>query len=529
MFFGKLRIGYRLGLSFGLIAALLAAVASITYVRIGSLANDIDVTNNHLYPKTVLANKIKDKVTEAVISMRNALLVADPVQIREELDSIEVGARVIVELIEKLEKTASSEQDRQFIASLKEIRGNFVVARTHFASLVLQGDMEGARASLFAEVHTTQLAYYGILDRLIANEDAQMQASGRKSGESAFLTRIFILALSLIALIACVVVALYTTRTITMPLADAVLIAQKVADGDLTSDIAIRSSDETGQLLGALKEMNSALLEIVRQVRDGTGAIASASTDIASGNMDLSNRTEAQASSLEETAATMEQLTSTVKQNAENAKEANLTAADASKIASMGGAVVQQVIDTMMSINGSSKRIVDIIGVIDAIAFQTNILALNAAVEAARAGEQGRSFAVVASEVRNLAQRSASAAKEIKTLIEDSVNKVESGTRLVEQAGGTMSEVVDSVRRVATIIADISDASKEQTAGIEQVNQAISQMDEVTRQNATLVEQAASASRSLQSQASSLANVVSKFKLRNVEILIGVRTQLRLE
>ena len=367
------------------------------------------------------------------------------------------------------------------------------------------------------------------LDQLVAYEDAQMQASGKKSGESAALTRVFILALSSTALIACVVVALYATRTITEPLANAVLVARKVADGDLTSDISIHSSDETGQLLGSLRDMNNALLEIVRQVRNGTGTIASATTDIASGNRNLSNRTEAQASSLEETAAAMEQLTSTVKQNAENANEANLTAAEASKIASMGGAVVQDVIDTMISINGSSKRIVDIIGVIDAIAFQTNILALNAAVEAARAGEQGRGFAVVASEVRNLAQRSAIAAREIKTLIEDSVVKVESGTKLVKQAGSTMNQVVESVRRVATIIADISNASREQTAGIEQVNQAISQMDEATRQNATLVEQAATASRSLQEQATGLAKIVGTFKLKNMGSLIGARTKLSLK
>jgi methyl-accepting chemotaxis protein len=259
--------------------------------------------------------------------------------------------------------------------------------------------------------------------------------------------------------------------------------------------------------------MNSSLVKIVGDVRTGTDSMASASSQIASGNLDLSSRTEEQASSLEETASSMEEMTSTVKQNADNARQANQLAASASEVALRGGSVVAQVVDTMSSINESSKKIVDIIGVIDGIAFQTNILALNAAVEAARAGEQGRGFAVVASEVRNLAQRSAAAAKEIKGLIGDSVEKVDLGARLVEQAGTTMDEIVDSVKRVTDIMSEITCASQEQTSGIEQINQAISQMDQVTQQNAALVEEAAAAAESLQEQAGALAQVVSVFKL----------------
>jgi len=289
-------------------------------------------------------------------------------------------------------------------------------------------------------------------------------------------------------------------------------IAGRIAAGDLSVDVALRQGDKSS-LLFAMKTMRDSLAQIVGEVRNGTDAIASASRQIASGNLDLSSRTEEQASSLEETASSMEELTSTVQQNADNARQANGLATSASEVAERGGAVVAQVVDTMASINDSSKKIVDIIGVIDGIAFQTNILALNAAVEAARAGEQGRGFGVVASEVRTLAQRSAAAAKEIKLLIDDSVAKVESGATLVNRAGATMDEIVDSVRRVTGIMGEISSASLEQTSGIEQINVAISQMDQVTQQNASLVEEAAAAAESLQDQAGKLAELVSVFKL----------------
>ncbi|WP_307727719.1 methyl-accepting chemotaxis protein [Massilia sp. MS-15] len=289
-------------------------------------------------------------------------------------------------------------------------------------------------------------------------------------------------------------------------------IASRIAAGELSIDVALRQGDRTS-LLFAMKTMRDSLARIVGEVRNGTDAIASASRQIASGNLDLSSRTEEQASSLEETASSMEELTSTVQQNADNARQANGLATTASQVAERGGAVVAQVVDTMASINDSSKKIVDIIGVIDGIAFQTNILALNAAVEAARAGEQGRGFAVVASEVRTLAQRSAAAAKEIKLLIDDSVSKVDAGARLVDHAGATMTEIVDSVRRVTDIMGEISSASVEQTSGIEQINVAVSQMDQVTQQNASLVEEAAAAAESLQDQASKLVQLVSVFKL----------------
>ena len=303
------------------------------------------------------------------------------------------------------------------------------------------------------------------------------------------------------------------TRSITGPIREAVRVAETVSAGDLTSNIVVSSTDETGKLMVALKAMNDSLVGIVGQVRSGTDTIGTASSEIAGGNLDLSSRTEEQASSLEETASSMEELTSTVKFNADNARQANQLAIAASQVATQGGAVVSEVVATMGSINDSSRKIVDIISVIDGIAFQTNILALNAAVEAARAGEQGRGFAVVASEVRNLAQRFAAAAKEIKTLIGDSVEKVDAGSRLVDQAGKTMSEVVASISRVTSIMNEITTASDEQRDGIEQVNRAITQMDAVTQQNAALVEQAAAAAASMQDQAARLSEVVGVFKL----------------
>lgn len=321
------------------------------------------------------------------------------------------------------------------------------------------------------------------------------------------------LALASLLLIICVLIA----RSITRPLGQAVAIANTVASGDLTSTIEVRSTDETGQLLRALKTMNAGLLSIVSQVRHGTDSIAAASGQIASSNLDLATRTEEEASSLQETASAMEQLTGTVKQNADNARQANVLAQSASEVAIRGGAVVSQVVDTMGSINESAKRIVDIIAVIDAIAFQTNILALNAAVEAARAGEQGKGFAVVATEVRQLAQRSASAAREIKDLISHSVEKIDTGARLVDQAGTTMSEIVASVKRVTDIMAEITSASDEQSSGIEQVNRAIAQMDEVTQRNAALVEEESSTADALQNQATQLAKTVSAFRIIETE------------
>jgi methyl-accepting chemotaxis protein len=306
----------------------------------------------------------------------------------------------------------------------------------------------------------------------------------------------------------------FIQRVVTQPLRSGVEAARNIASGDLTQSVPVTSGNEVGELQMALKDMQESLVKIVSQVRTGTDTIFSASSEIASGNLDLSTRTELQAGTLEKTAASMQELTSTVNQNTDNARKANQLAQSASEVATRGGSLVSEVVQTMDSINASSRKIVDIIDVIDGIAFQTNILALNAAVEAARAGEQGRGFAVVASEVRSLAKRSADAAKEIKSLIDDSVSKVEVGGKLVHQAGSTMTEIVESIRHVTDIMGDIAAASAEQTTGIGRVNDAITEMNSVTQQNSALVEEAAAGAQSLQDQAGHLEHVVKVFKLK---------------
>lgn len=375
------------------------------------------------------------------------------------------------------------------------------------------GESEVLSALLEDEWPAFQGALLKPLAQLTAYQQGMVEDTYEKSlatGETLITYGLLMFAFSSILLIGAI---LYISRLVTRPLDHAVKVAKTVASGDLTCMIESKSHDEIGHLLTALKNMQTGLATLVGKVRSGTDSIATATSQIAAGNMDLSARTESQAGSLEETASSMEELNATVKQNAENARLANQLAVSASEVASKGGAIVSQVVDTMTAINQSSKKIVDIIGVIDGIAFQTNILALNAAVEAARAGDQGRGFAVVAAEVRSLAQRSATAAKEIKTLIGDSVGKIDIGASLVDQAGTTMHEIVESVQRVTNIMREISAASEEQTTGIEQINQAIIQMDGVTQKNASLVEEAAAASEALQTQARSLAHLVSVFKV----------------
>jgi methyl-accepting chemotaxis protein len=340
-----------------------------------------------------------------------------------------------------------------------------------------------------------------------------MEEAGLKSNQVAGKTALLLVALAVAAILASVLTGVLITRGIVVPLRGAVNVARKVASGNLTSEIEVRSRDETGELLQALSDMNESLKGIVGRVREGTESISSASSEIASGNLDLSVRTEAQAASLEQTLSAMKTLTDAVQQNAQNAQQANQLAQAASTVAGEGGEVVARVVTTMGSIDASSKKIVDIISVIDGIAFQTNILALNAAVEAARAGEQGRGFAVVAGEVRSLAGRSAEAAKEIKRLISDSVEKVAQGSQLVAQAGHTMQGVVASVQRMTDIMGEITHASAEQSSGIERVTHTIHDMDKSTQQNAALVEQAAAAADSLRAQAHGLEEVVSLFKL----------------
>jgi methyl-accepting chemotaxis protein len=388
----------------------------------------------------------------------------------------------------------------------------YAIASNDFIPAVQKQDKDAMAAAMvkMKQSYETHLAAINHVVEITNKRSGDFETQSNSRIASATVLLVIILVISLGV---GVTGAVLITRSITRPLNDAVKVAQIVASGDLTGNISSDFSDEPGQLLQALKAMNDSLSKTVGQVRVSTETITTASAEIAAGNLDLSSRTEAQASSLEETASAMEELTSTVKQNADNARQANQLVVSASEVAVQGGQVVANVVETMGSIKDSSRKIVDIIGVIDGIAFQTNILALNAAVEAARAGEQGRGFAVVAAEVRNLAQRSAGAAKEIKALIGDSVDKVDAGSLLVDEAGATMQKIVTSVKQVADIMSEIAAASQEQSTGIEEVNRAITQMDEVTQQNAALVEEAAAAAASMQEQAGNLVQEVSVFKL----------------
>ncbi|MGK5040607.1 methyl-accepting chemotaxis protein [Janthinobacterium sp. GB1R12] len=406
----------------------------------------------------------------------------------------------------------SDEQDKALLATDRAMLARYDTVRNKVLVLSIAGELDAARDLLMQN----QSIIKELVDALAAHHryNESLAARGAADGAAAAASARWIsigLALAVTALVAGM--GLLLARRIAASLAGAIDVARTIAGGDLSVQVNATSNDEVGQLMKAMADMSASLVRIVAEVRSGTDSIGTASAEIAAGNLDLSARTEQQAGSLEETASAMEELTATVRQNADNARQAKQMAVSASDKAQRGGEVMGDVIRTMEAIDSSSNKIADIIGVIDGIAFQTNILALNAAVEAARAGEQGRGFAVVATEVRNLAHRSAAAAKEIKALISDSVEQVEQGGKLVQQAGAAMTEVVDTVRGVTDIVSEISAASAEQSTGIEEINRAVTQMDEVTQQNAALVEEAAAASQSLQEQAARLAGVVGAFKL----------------
>ncbi|MDN6888156.1 methyl-accepting chemotaxis protein [Variovorax sp. CAN2819] len=513
MRFKDLRISTRLGLGFAVMLLLVACMAGIGLWRLANVSQATERMMTQALAKERLAGEWQSNLrstsvaTIAMIKAPDATLEA-------------YFAKLQSTGMERISSVQKEFQSRLSTPEEKELYEKIMVARTRVREIVTnlttlkdRGRIEEAQ-KMVDTTFSEALAAYGIaVDRLDQHQHDEIDAAAREIAEDYAAGRIMLLSLAAVAVVLGALFAWRLSSGIVRPLGHAVEVAETVAAGDLRVDIRVESRDEAGQLMQALKHMNMSLAKVVGEVRLGTDTIATASSQIASGNQDLSSRTEEQASSLEQTAASMEELTSTVKQNADNARQANQLAVSASEVATRGGMVVSQVVDTMESINASSRKVVDIIGVIDGIAFQTNILALNAAVEAARAGEQGRGFAVVASEVRSLAQRSAAAAKEIKTLIGDSVEKVEEGSRQVEEAGRTMDEIVGSVKRVTDIMGEITAASQEQTSGIEQINQAITQMDQVTQQNAALVEEASAAAQSLQEQAGSLVQTVGVFKL----------------
>jgi methyl-accepting chemotaxis protein len=512
MSLAHLKIGTRLGVGFGIVLVLLVAtvVLGLSAMRhIGSRTHDIIADKN---VKMQAANKMVDNVRSITLSLTNIVVVPGTPEMNAELGRIAEARKRYGEARKILVDMAAEDREKAMLAKLDELLKKGAVENNKVIELRKDGEIQDATAHLTQVAAPSLNGVLAVLDEILSYETEQARKAGDEAEATLGNAQMTMMVLGLLALGLGGGVAWFITRSITVPLNEAVHVAETVAAGDLSSHIEVRSQDETGRLLSALKAMNDSLLQVVGRVLQGTDTISTASSEIAAGNLDLSSRTEHQASSLEETASSMEELTSTVKQNADNARQADTLARAASEVASKGGAIVSQAVQTMGSINESSRRIVDIIGVIDGIAFQTNILALNAAVEAARAGEQGRGFAVVASEVRNLAQRSSSAAREIKELIDASVANVEDGSRLVNEAGKTMDDIVASIQRVTDIMGEITSASSEQTSGIEQINQAITEMDEVTQQNAALVEQAAAASQSMQDQAAALAEVVGFFK-----------------
>ena len=524
----NLKIGARLGISFAAVLTLTAGMTGIGIWELSRVADAKAEMKQTAYKQALAGKWLENIATNAVRTLAKAKSThADDQQYFE--NEMKAVSKRITDISAELEPLIGTDDGRRLLAGITDSRKVYTDIRNAVFKLKSGADANEAatRTVIDNKLLPAMNNYVGSVQKLSDYQASLFDQANVKIDTVYAEAKTLLLALGLAALAAGAALAWALSRSITRPLNSAVRVAQTVAAGDLTSCIEVSSKDEVGQLLEALKAMNASLLQTVTEVRIGTDTIATASKQIAAGNLDLSSRTEEQASSLEETASSMEELTATVRQNADNARQANALAAAASGVAAKGGVVIGQVVGTMGEINASARQIADIISVIDGIAFQTNILALNAAVEAARAGEQGRGFAVVATEVRSLAQRSAAAAKDIKSLIDNSVARVEAGSRLVNDAGATMQDIVDSVSRVTDIMSEISAASLEQTAGIDQINQAISQMDQVTQQNAALVEEAAAASEAMQDQAARLASAVSVFRIAGGEPRQAVAVSLQ--
>jgi methyl-accepting chemotaxis protein len=522
---GNMKVGTKLIAAFLFIAVVGAVVAAIGILNMGKM-NDM---TDRMYNKDLLGlSYVKEANIDLIDAGRargNFLLSTTAEERKTNRERTMKFLAAVTTELEAARPLFGSEKARELLAEYATLSQSYGAIVSKTLDLAEAEDFHQRSPALSAallEARKQSNALDDMLTALTKIKETRAKATADEASALYVSSSILMAALITASVLAGVMLGMLITRGITRRLGGepdyAADVAARIAGGDLTTVVATKKNDTTSMLF-AMKTMRDGLASIVGRIRTGTDTIATASSQIAAGTLDLSARTEQQAGALEETASSMEELTSTVKQNADNARQANGLAASASEVASQGGAIVSQVVDMMGAINESSRKIVDIIGVIDGIAFQTNILALNAAVEAARAGEQGRGFAVVASEVRNLAYRSATAAKEIKVLIGDSVSKVDAGAKLVDQAGTTMREIVESVKRVSDIMSEIGAAGAEQTAGIEQINQAILQMDHVTQQNAALVEESAAASESMQRQASGLLQVVSIFKLDAMQTL----------
>jgi methyl-accepting chemotaxis protein len=505
-----LRIGTRLGLNSAAILAILALVVGLSTYLVSENKQKLVRGMEAATTKAALVASMKSAVLEGGIAMRNML---DVTSVERQKARVDAQNKRYVQAFDKLVAGGLDDEEKKLIETVKqldkEIEGRYRLAISQAENM----NSEGAAAIITAHIDPTNMKVVAEMDKLVAMQERHVQAMLDESMAADRQLMWVLLGISMLGMLGGAGLSWVIARSITRPLADAVEMAGRVAHGDLSSRIDDMHRDEIGQLFDALRRMNASLADIIGNVRAGTSTIDSAANEIAAGNADLSARTESQASSLQQTSASMEELTSTVQQNAENARTANQLALSAAGVAERGGKVVSDVVQKMVSIKDSSGKIVDIIGVIDGIAFQTNILALNAAVEAARAGEQGRGFAVVAAEVRSLAQRSAAAAREIKDLIANAVQQVEQGNRLVSDAGTTMEEIVASVNRVTAIMAEIMSASDEQSSGIAQINQAIGRMDQTTQQNAALVEQAAASAGLLGQQAARLSEAVGVFRI----------------
>ncbi|MDD2547523.1 MAG: methyl-accepting chemotaxis protein [Burkholderiaceae bacterium] len=513
MNFNHLKISTRLVLGFGLLAVLIALMGSLSMLLANRANGSFRTIVDDRFPKVLNLHVAKQDITAVELGLTQILLDNQADNVRRAEQQIDAQRQAITRLFDTLSAQISSEKGKAALGETLRARGEYGEQLARYLAEVHAGRTSEAKAILNGSMVAPRTAYFEALDGLITYQESLSEAAQSDAAEAIQQMNIAVLSVMVCALVLAVVIGFRIVRSTTGPLLRAVNAAQAVAAGDLSRTIEVHGQDETGQLLRALREMQASLVTLVSRVRQGSESVSNASAEIAQGNHDLSARTESQASSLEETAASMEELNSAVRQNADSARIANQLAQTASTVAAQGGEVVADVVRTMKEINESSNKISDIIGVIDSIAFQTNILALNAAVEAARAGEQGRGFAVVASEVRSLAGRSAEAAREIKVLIGASVERVEAGTALVDRAGHTMAEVVDSIRRVTDIMGEISAASSDQSQGVAQVNEAVTHMDQATQQNAALVEEMAAAAGSLSTQARELVATVSTFQL----------------